>query len=122
MVKVLVIEDEHSIQKVIRTNLSASGYTVATAYSGEEGLELLRAEKPDLVLLDLLMPGISGWDVLEKMKESGDIDIIPVIVITASGWGNSEKKLRNMGASDYLVKPFELEELMQKVKGALKER
>lgn len=122
MNKVLVIEDELSIQKVIKTNLSANGYTVICVSSGEEGMESLLSDKPDLVLLDLLMPGISGWEVFSKMKEDARLSHIPVIVITASGWGDGLKKLRDMGVQDFLSKPFELNELLQKVEKILKEQ
>ena len=119
--KVLVIEDEPSIQKVIKANLSASGYTVIAAKNGEEGLELLHSDIPDLVLLDLMMPGISGWDVINKMKSEEQLSHIPVIVVTASVWGESESKLSDVGVVDHIIKPFNLDDLLQKVKIALKE-
>ena len=121
MAKILVIEDELGIQKVIRANLAASGYTILTAENGEDGLELANSNRPDLILLDLMMPGISGWDVLDKMKQEQQLSSIPVIVITASAWGDSEQKLRDMGAVDYIVKPFDLDDLLRRVKAALKE-
>ncbi len=121
MTRILVIEDELSIQKVIKANLAASGYSVSTACSGEQGLELMHADRPDMVLLDLLMPGISGWDVLETMKEYEELAQIPVIVITASGWGDGEKKLRVKGVRHYLSKPFDLNELLDKVSIVFKE-
>jgi len=119
--KILVIEDELNIQKLAKTNLTASGYQVLVAGNGEEGLELAKLERPNLILLDLRMPGMSGWDVLMALKTNQRLRRIPVIIMTATMPDSEEYKIRGMRTVGYLVKPFTVDELLQKVKQALGE-
>jgi len=114
--KILVIEDELNIQKLVKANLAASGYQVFVASDGEEGLGLAKLESPDLILLDLMMPGISGWDVLTALKTNPRVREIPVVIMTASAHKDEEDKARSMGAVNYLVKPFSADELLRHVK------
>ena len=116
MPKILVIEDELNIQKLVKANLAASGYQVFVASDGEEGLGLAKLESPDLILLDLMMPGISGWDVLTALKTNPRVREIPVVIMTASAHKDEEDKARSMGAVNYLVKPFSADELLRHVK------
>jgi DNA-binding NtrC family response regulator len=115
--KLLVVDDEHLIRWSLEQNLKKQGYDVVTAGSGEDALQLMREEQPDLVLLDIQLPGISGIDVLEKIKEY-DEDIIVIMVTANSGLENAVKAMRH-GAYDYINKPFNLDELSILVRKAL---
>ena len=115
--KLLVVDDEHLIRWSLEQNLKKQGYEIVTAGTGEDALRLVREEQPDLVLLDIQLPGISGIDVLEKIKEH-DEDIIVIMVTANSGLENAVKAMR-LGAYDYVSKPFNLEELSIVVRKAL---
>ena len=115
--KLLVVDDEHLIRWSLEQNLKKQGYEVVTAGSGEDALRLVREEQPDLVLLDIQLPGISGIDVLKKIKDHDD-DIIVIMVTANSGLENAVNAMR-LGAYDYISKPFNLDELSIIVKKAL---
>ncbi|MFA5516543.1 MAG: sigma-54 dependent transcriptional regulator [Desulfuromonadales bacterium] len=115
--KILVVDDEHLIRWSLEQNLKKQGYDVFTAGSGEDALKILREESPDLVLLDIQLPGISGIEVLEKAKEIDDETI--VIMVTALGVLETAVKAMRMGAYDYINKPFNLDELSIQIKKAL---
>ncbi len=115
--KILVVDDEHLIRWSLEQNLKKQGYEVVTAGSGEDALRLVREEQPDLVLLDIQLPGISGIDVLEKIKDHDD-DIIVIMVTANSGLENAVNAMR-IGAYDYVSKPFNLDELSIVVRKAL---
>ena len=115
--KLLVVDDEHLIRWSLEQNLKKQGYEVVTAGSGEDALRLVREEQPDLVLLDIQLPGISGIDVLEKIKDHDD-DIIVIMVTANSGLENAVNTMR-LGAYDYISKPFNLDELSIVIKKAL---
>lgn len=119
MPKILVIEDERNIQKLVRVNLTASGYKVIVAANGEEGLKLAQLECPDLVILDLMMPDMSGWDVLAVLQADQKLQKVPVVIVTAAVRELDEDKARRMGAVGYLAKPFSTDELMSSVKHVL---
>lgn len=123
MPKVLVVENELNIQKLVKANLTASGYQVVVADNGEEGLRLAQLKKPDLLLLDLMMPGMSGWDVLAALKADRKLQGTPVLIMTAAvkEGKEDEDKARMMGAAGYLAKPFTADELLGKVKQVLGE-
>ena len=115
--KILVVDDEHLIRWSLDQNLKKQGYEVVTAGSGEDALRLVREEQPDLVLLDIQLPGISGIDVLEKIKDHDD-DIVVIMVTANSGLEHAVNAMRH-GAYDYVSKPFNLDELSIIVKKAL---
>lgn len=115
--KLLVVDDEHLIRWSLEQNLKKQGYEVVTAGTGEEALRLMREEQPDLVLLDIQLPGISGINVLEKIKEH-DESII-VIMVTAHGGLETAVNAMRLGAYDYVSKPFNLDELSIIVKKSL---
>ena len=121
MPKILVIEDEPSIRILVKINLTASGYKVFVAGNGEEGLKLAQQEHPGLILLDLRLPGMSGWDVLMVLKTNRKLQKIPVIIMTATVPQDGEYKFPSMRTVGYLVKPFEVDELLHQVKQALGE-
>lgn len=115
--KLLVVDDEHLIRWSLEQNLKKQGYDVVTAGSGEDALRLVREEQPDLVLLDIQLPGMSGIEVLEKIKDHDD-DIVVIMVTANSGLENAVNAMR-LGAFDYISKPFNLDEIAIVVKKAL---
>jgi DNA-binding NtrC family response regulator len=115
--KLLIVDDEHLIRWSLEQNLKKQGYEVVTAGNGEDALRLFREEQPDLVLLDIQLPGMSGIDVLEKIKEH-DEDVVVIMVTANSGLDTAVNAMR-LGAYDYISKPFNLDELSIIVKKAL---
>ncbi len=115
--KILVVDDEHLIRWSLDQNLKKQGYEVVTAGSGEEAMRLVQEESPDLILLDVQLPGINGMEVLEKVKETED-DVI-VIMVTALGVLETAVKAMRLGAYDYINKPFNLDELAIVIRKAL---
>lgn len=114
--KILVIDDEASITKFIEANLCASGYQVVCAADGKDGLAMAESQGPDLILLDLRMPDMSGWDVLMVLKNKRELEKTPVIIMTASVPEVTECKIRGMGADGYLLKPFGTDELLDQIR------
>ena len=121
MSTILVIEDELNVQRFIKANLSASGYRVNIAGDGEKGLKLVQSTRQDLIFLDLRLPGISGWDVLTRLKSEEKFAGIPIIVMTASVHGDGEEQALAMGAADYIAKPFTVDKLLTIVRKYLGE-
>ena len=122
MKKILFIEDEAALQKTFGDILGQEGYQMVSAMDGEEGLRLVKSEKPDLILLDLIMPKVNGFEVLKRLKEDEETKDIPVIVLTnLEGTGDVEKALE-LGATTYLLKAnYTLDGVLQKIKKALRE-
>jgi len=122
MKKILFIEDESALQKTFKEILKQEGYEMTSALDGEVGLRLAKTQKPDLILLDLILPRVHGFDVLKKLKEDKETRDIPIIVLTnLEGIGDIDKALE-LGATTYLVKAqYSLEEVVQKIKKALGE-
>jgi two-component system KDP operon response regulator KdpE len=115
--RVLVVDDERDILNFIRVKLTSVGYEVLTTTNGQEALEWLQKEKFDIVLLDILMETVSGFEVLDKLRTFSQV---PVIVFTRQSF-IADLALK-MGASDYIAKPFDPEELVRKIKGILDHR
>jgi DNA-binding response OmpR family regulator len=114
--KILLIEDEEILTDLLQKKLTISGYEVFLAKDGEKGLAAVRELKPDLVLLDIIMPKMSGMDVLAKMKEEGNLKKIPVIIISNSGQPVELDRAKKLGAIDWLVKTeFDPGEVIEKV-------
>ncbi len=122
MKRILFIEDESVLQKTFGEILEQEGYEVISALDGEIGLRLAKEKKPDLILLDLILPKIHGFDVLKKLKEDKETQGIPVIILTnLEGIGDVDKALE-LGATTYLVKAqYTLKEMVEKIKKALGE-
>jgi DNA-binding response OmpR family regulator len=122
MSKILFVEDEPSLQKAISEVLMQEGYKVIGAADGEEGLKKAREEKPNLILLDLILPKKDGFEVLKELKADEKMKDIPVIVLTnLEGVGDVEKAL-TLGATTYLVKAnYDLEDVLKTVKSQIKE-
>jgi len=110
------VDDEEDMVFVMRVRLRAMGYEVDTSYSGEKCLEYLKNQKPDLVLLDIMLPGLSGFDVCKEIKKDPSLKEIPVLMLTAKSGEQDIQKAKEAGAQDYLIKPFEADELSKKIK------
>lgn len=123
--KILLIEDEPNQVMMIKFRMEANNFDFISAGDGEEGLKKAREEKPDLILLDLILPTIDGYEVCLRLKQSPEHKNIPVIILTASTASIGKelmKKCMSCGASDYLIKPFESADLVAKVKKWLAEK
>jgi DNA-binding response OmpR family regulator len=121
MKKILFIEDEDALQKTFRDVLEKEGYQMISALDGESGLRLAKSQKPDLILLDLILPKKDGFEVLKELKEDENTREIPVIVLTNLEDIESVEKAIELGATTYLVKAqYSLKEVIQKVKKALR--
>lgn len=122
MKKILFIEDEATLQETLGSVLKQTGYEVINALNGETGLRLAKSEKPDLILLDLIMPKLNGFEVLKRLADDGETKDIPVIVLTNMEEMKDINKAIELGAKTYLVKTeYDLEEVISKVKKVLGE-
>ena len=110
--KILIVDDEKLILISTKIVLESVGYEVLTATSGEDGIDICGAEMPALVLLDIMMPGIDGWETLSRLKSSPETSEIPIIIFTAREHSRGKQLAREMGAADYFPKPFEPDELI----------
>lgn len=117
--KIMVVDDEPYIARVIKFKLEQEGYTVISANDGQSGLQKIKEEKPDLVLLDVMMPGLSGYEVCQKIKEDAELAGIPVVILTAKGQERDREQGLTMGASDYITKPFSPNRLLELVKSMI---
>ncbi len=117
--KILVCDDERHIVRLIQVNLERQGYTVVTAYDGKEGLEKTLSEKPDLVVLDVMMPYMDGFEVLKNLRREPETESIPVIMLTAKAQDKDVFEGYSYGADMYLTKPFNPIELISFVKRIL---
>lgn len=121
MIKVLLIEDDVQIQELIRYNLEKEGYVVLTAFDGEQGLNLARIEKPDLIILDQTLPVIDGYDVCKILRAQRDTAAIPIIILSARDDVVDKVIGLELGADDYMTKPFSPRELIARIKARLRE-
>ncbi len=117
MSRILVVDDEPSIVEVLTYNLTKAGHQALVARDGERALELARVERPDLVILDLMLPGIDGLEVCRTLRKEGDL---PIIMLTAKDEEIDRVVGLELGADDYVVKPFSVRELMARVKSVLR--
>jgi two-component system response regulator MprA len=115
--RILVIEDDEAILKLIRRSLAYEGYQVVTATDGPSGLTAARDNPPDLVVLDLMLPGLDGMEVCRRLRSGGPT---PIIILTAKDSINDRVMGLDMGADDYMVKPFNLDELLARVRALLR--
>jgi len=111
---ILLVDDERAIHKVLGIRLRISGYDVISALSGQEALEMVASAKPDIIVLDVIMPGVDGFEVLQKLRSYSQL---PVIVFSARS-DNAAKALE-LGANDFLTKPFIPDELVKKIQAIL---
>ena len=118
--KILVIEDEATLQKALNEILSKEGYEVVSSLDGLRGLELAQKENPDLILLDIILPKMDGFEVLRRIKENDKISKIPVIILTNLSDVNDIQKALDLGATTYLVKAdFHIEDVLKKIEKVL---
>jgi len=120
--KILVVEDEEDILALLHFNLIKAGYLVDCASQGEEALMLVRAKKPDLILLDLMLPGIDGLEICRRLRGDNRSKEIPVIMLTARGEEEDVVRGLEMGADDYITKPFSIKVLLARVQTVLRRR
>lgn len=118
--KILIVDDSNFFAEVIKQALTQEGYHVIRAAGGEEGLRLVREEKPDLVLLDVVMPDINGFDVCRILRSAESNNLMPIIMLTAQNEHDDMLVALDLGADDYIVKPFDKRELLCRVKNTLK--
>ncbi|HIU80613.1 MAG TPA: response regulator transcription factor [Candidatus Coproplasma excrementipullorum] len=121
MQKILIVEDDNDINSLLRRILTGAGYQVVQAYSGTEALLQYQSASPDLVLLDLMLPGLSGSQVLGKLRGEMSSDV-PIIILSAKDGLSDKVALLDIGADDYIVKPFEPDEVVARIRAALRRR
>ena len=113
--RILIVDDDPDIVNTLSSILRARSYLVSTASGGVEGLEKAKVERPDLILLEVMMPDMDGYDVCTKLRSNRTTRSTPVIMISANGGSESVLKARTSGANDYIVKPFNLFTLLDKL-------
>lgn len=120
MKKILLIEDEQALQKTLTSKLESGKYNVISSLNGEDGLLMAKKEKPDLIILDLILPKKSGFEVLREIKETEEIKDIPIIILTNLEDMTDIQKVFDLGATTYLVKAnYGLDEIFKKIKEIL---
>ncbi|NQT90480.1 MAG: response regulator [Candidatus Omnitrophica bacterium] len=118
--KVLLIEDEESLVELLKFRLEASGYGIETALDGEEGINKIKELKPDLVILDITMPKMHGYDVCRLAKANEETRDIPIIMLTAHAQKKDIEEAMESGADTFISKPFEPKDLLEKIEKLLK--
>lgn len=118
--KILVVDDDVAINELIKVNLELAGYKVIQANDGIKGFALAKQEAPSLVILDVMMPDVDGFTVAKRIRQNEETKDTPILMLTALSQINDKVKGFNIGVDDYLVKPFELEELLVRVRALLK--
>ncbi|MFF2156869.1 response regulator transcription factor [Paenibacillus chitinolyticus] len=117
---ILVIDDDEKITSMLRRSLAFEGYTIVTANNGNDGLKKMLEQEPHLVILDVMMPVVDGWEVCRRIREGGSS--VPILMLTAKDEVTDRVKGLDLGADDYLIKPFALEELLARVRVLLRRR
>lgn len=118
--KILVVDDDSAINELIKVNLELGGYKVVQAFDGTKGFALCKQEKPSLVILDVMMPEVDGFTVAQRIRKNEETKNIPILMLTALSELDDKVKGFNIGVDDYLVKPFEMDELKVRVRALLK--
>ena len=120
MAKILVVDDEVQLIQMVQIRLEASGYEVVTANDGEEGIEKAKSENPDLVLLDIMMPVMDGYEACKILKSDPQTNKIPIIYLSAKAQEDDLQNGKESGADAFVKKPFETPELLAKIEELLK--
>lgn len=115
MAKILLVEDNELNRDMLSRRLTRRGYTVVVAEDGEQALELARAERPELVLMDMSLPGIDGWEATRRLRADPDLAGVRVIALTAHAMSGDRERALEAGCDDYDTKPVEMERLLQKI-------
>ncbi len=118
--KILIIDDELHIVELLRYNLEANGYKVNFSLNGREGLNIAFDKKPDLILLDIMLPELDGFDVCKEIKRNKETESIPIIMLTAKGEEFDKILGLELGADDYITKPFSVRELLARIKAVMR--
>lgn len=118
--KILIVDDEEHIRELLKFNLEKNGYTVYMAVNGLEGLSLAREKQVDLILLDLMLPGIDGFEVCKEIRKDNIISNVPIIMLTAKSEEIDKILGLELGADDYITKPFSIRELSARIKALLR--
>lgn len=119
--KILIVEDDRFLRELIKRKLIGEGFEVSEAVDGEEGIKKIKEEKPDLVLLDLILPGIDGFEVLNRAKEDEGVKNIPIVILSNLGQREEIERGLKLGAIDYMVKAhFTPGEIIEKIKAILR--
>ncbi|MBU0546593.1 MAG: response regulator [Patescibacteria group bacterium] len=117
MKKILLIEDEKIMVDILQRKLTKEGYDISVANNGKEGLRVMKEINPDLILLDIIMPEMSGFEVMEEMRKDSKLNKIPLIVISNSGQPVEINRVKKLGAEDWLIKTeFDPQEVLEKVR------
>ena len=120
MEQILVVDDDRDIVRLIRSYLEKAGYRVLSAYDGESALQVLRREKPQLLILDLMLPDRDGWDVARTVRSDNELSATPIIMLTARVEDNDKIVGLEIGADDYITKPFNPREVVARVRALLR--
>ena len=118
--RILVVDDDKEVVRLMRAYLEQAGYEVLVAYDGETAVHNLRREKPDLLLLDLMLPGMDGWEITRLMRKDANLSAIPIIMLTARVDDTDKIVGLEMGADDYVTKPYNPREVVARVKARLR--
>jgi two-component system phosphate regulon response regulator PhoB len=118
--RILIVEDEEPLTMLLRYNLEAEGYAVESTSRGDEAELMLREQAPDLVLLDWMLPGLSGIELCRRIRQRSETQLLPVILLTARGEESERVRGLGTGADDYIVKPFSVPELLARVRALLR--
>jgi len=122
MPKLLLVEDNELNRDMLSRRLIRKGYEVICANDGAAGVELARSEQPDLILMDMSLPVLSGWDATSQLKQMPDAQTIPIIALTAHAMASDQERARAVGCDDYDTKPVDLPRLLQKIESLLARR
>ena len=120
--KILIIDDEENIVQLLILNLMAESFNIDTAYDGEEGLNKVDSFQPDLIILDIRLPKMTGWELCQKIKEDPKYKKMSVIILTASAQRTDRDKAFSLGADEFLSKPFEVKYVIDKIKEILENK
>jgi DNA-binding response OmpR family regulator len=121
-IRILVVDDEPDVSSLLTLLLKSKGYEVITAMDGQEALEKARKEKPNLILLDIMLPRLDGYKVARMLKFDENFSHIPIVMLTAKIQEKDKKIGLEMGADDYVTKPFDTVNLLEKIKGILEKK
>jgi two-component system cell cycle response regulator DivK len=119
--RILVVEDQEDNRQIIRDMLAATGYEIVEAESGEEALAAVAKQRPDLILMDILLPGIDGYEVTRRIKADPALRSIPIIAVTSYALSGEEQKARAAGCDEYVPKPYSPRQLLAKIRQYLPE-
>ena len=121
-IKIAIIDDNKDLVDFVKPVLESHNYEVIVAYNGSSGLEVVKSRKPDLIILDIVMPDMSGNDVLSELKKYRDTKDIPVIMFTVKEWQYDRSKSLELGAYEYISKPFDSQMLLRQINNVLRKK